>query len=146
MGAFDMREDSRKDNAKEKPFVIEMNSYIVAGSYDRELFGYVFSQANPTAEESTVDPIFEVAGHVGSVNCVSGHNITLCSSSKDERIQLYNLNTKKEMGSIDAPAEVTSLQLVGELWEKTTKLPSKVQKLTLLAGMKNGDIALYQGK
>lgn len=70
---------------------------VVAGSYEQVVFGY---RVFPGEEEWTVKPIFTHHAHTASLSSVASNKQFIATGSKDETIQLYNMTTKTEHGSL----------------------------------------------
>ncbi|KAJ1506409.1 hypothetical protein HMI56_000620, partial [Coelomomyces lativittatus] len=80
---------------------------IVAGSYERLLFGYALdlSSSSSSSENKPYTPLFAFVAHAGAIKSVSiaskknGHS-WLASGGTDESIQLFDLKKLKNMGEL----------------------------------------------
>ncbi|XP_072536375.1 p21-activated protein kinase-interacting protein 1-like isoform X2 [Salminus brasiliensis] len=70
---------------------------VVAGSYEQVVFGY---RVYPGEEEWRVEPVFTHHAHTASLSAVAASKQFIATGSKDETIQLYDMITKTEHGSL----------------------------------------------
>ncbi|KFM71634.1 p21-activated protein kinase-interacting protein 1-like protein, partial [Stegodyphus mimosarum] len=81
---------------------------IVIGTYERFLLGY---NLELESEKFSLKQSFSEHSHLQSVRCIASNNKLLASGSIDERIQLYNMKTRKGLGTlIQHNGTVTSLE------------------------------------
>ncbi|EPZ32847.1 hypothetical protein O9G_004894 [Rozella allomycis CSF55] len=69
--------------------------FVIAGSYERLLYGLKYEEGN-----TDLTPSFIMPSHTNMVSCVSAGSRYLASGSTDETIRIYDLKTKKELGSL----------------------------------------------
>ncbi|KAI4880361.1 hypothetical protein NFI96_013978 [Prochilodus magdalenae] len=70
---------------------------LVAGSYEQIVFGY---RVCPGKEEWGVEPVFTHHAHTASLSAVAASEQFIATGSKDETIQLYEMNTRTEHGAL----------------------------------------------
>ncbi|KAG8185511.1 hypothetical protein JTE90_019766 [Oedothorax gibbosus] len=89
---------------EEENFIME----IVVGTYEKFLLGY---QLEMNLDQFLLKPSFITEAHLQSIKCIASNNKFLTSGSTDERIQLFNMKTRKELGALlQHNGTVTSLQ------------------------------------
>ncbi|XP_003739050.1 p21-activated protein kinase-interacting protein 1-like [Galendromus occidentalis] len=71
---------------------------LVFGTYENFVVGYSFRRLQD--DLFTLEQSFASPSHIASVRAVSSGGKFLASGSSDETIQLYNMRTRKEMGSL----------------------------------------------
>eukprot|EP00002_Diphylleia_rotans_P012499 TRINITY_DN2446_c0_g1_i1.p1 TRINITY_DN2446_c0_g1~~TRINITY_DN2446_c0_g1_i1.p1 ORF type:complete len:351 (-),score=74.74 TRINITY_DN2446_c0_g1_i1:46-1098(-) len=74
-----------------------MSIRIVSGTYERQLFGFVYN-----IQEKTAHTEFAYTAHLGCVKALAVRGNLLVSGSTDENVKIYNLKTLKEHGSLIA--------------------------------------------
>ncbi|XP_054715057.1 p21-activated protein kinase-interacting protein 1-like [Uloborus diversus] len=84
---------------------------IVIGTYEKFLLGY---GVEIQSDAFIMKPSFSVEAHHQTVKCIASSAKYLASGSTDETIQLFNMNTRKEMGALlHHNGSVTSLTFHG---------------------------------
>jgi len=73
---------------------------LVVGSYEQMLLGYDLLNNGKTGEDVQIEaqPAFTDHSHTGYVKTIASSNSILASGSTDERICLFNIVQKEEMG------------------------------------------------
>lgn len=83
-----------------------MNFTVVAGSYERLLFGFNFERIEDGLQESFIYP-----AHISCIKAVAAKSKFLATGSSDEIIKIYNLKLKREVGVLDHhTGTITSLE------------------------------------
>ncbi|XP_060776986.1 p21-activated protein kinase-interacting protein 1-like [Neoarius graeffei] len=70
---------------------------LVVGSYEQIVFGY---RVCPGEEEWRLESVFTNHAHTASLTTVAANEQFVATGSKDETIQLYNMKTRTELGSL----------------------------------------------
>jgi len=85
----------------------ELTTVISVGCYENSIFGYEAillkdhkELQNPDGLEVHLKPIFGYSSHAGCIKSLSSCKNTLVSSSTDENTKVYNLQLRKEMGTL----------------------------------------------
>ncbi|XP_065211924.1 p21-activated protein kinase-interacting protein 1-like [Planococcus citri] len=100
---------------------------VIVGTYEDFVLGYVFSNESKELVQS-----FATRSHQGSVRCVSCTSTLAASGGSDEVIQLYNMVTRKEAGTImQHEGTISHLQFTPE-------------QSHLISCSEDGSIALYR--
>ncbi|ODV90193.1 hypothetical protein CANCADRAFT_11758, partial [Tortispora caseinolytica NRRL Y-17796] len=82
---------------------------VIVGSYEHHLACF--------AVDSTFIPIFYFAPHTSAIRCMAQSKRYLVSGSNDEHIRLYDLQKRKELGSlIYHDGSITALAFYGTKW------------------------------
>ncbi|KVH97385.1 p21-activated protein kinase-interacting protein 1-like [Cynara cardunculus var. scolymus] len=85
---------------------------LVAGSYERFIWGFKLKTLKHSTETLTLSPIFSFPSHLSPIKCVAVAGTVAVSGGSDDTIKIYDLSTSSEVGSLNDPtATVTSLSL-----------------------------------
>ncbi|KAL8249535.1 hypothetical protein R6Q59_006403 [Mikania micrantha] len=85
---------------------------LVAGSYERFIWGFKLKTLKHSTETLTLSPIFSFPSHLSSIRSVAVAGSVAVSGGSDDTIKIYDLSTSSEVGSLNDPtATVTSLVL-----------------------------------
>ncbi|KAJ9563622.1 hypothetical protein OSB04_008782 [Centaurea solstitialis] len=85
---------------------------LVAGSYERFIWGFKLKTLKHSTETLTLSPIFSFPSHLSPIKCVAVAGTVAASGGSDDTIKIYDLSTSSEIGSLNDPtATVTSLCL-----------------------------------
>ncbi|XP_021774544.1 p21-activated protein kinase-interacting protein 1-like [Chenopodium quinoa] len=84
---------------------------LIAGSYEKFIWGYKLRQSNPTSSDQTLtlNPQFSYAAHLSPIKSVAVSGVVAASSAGDDTVKLYDLATSSELGSLLLETSVTSL-------------------------------------
>ncbi|KAL4436114.1 hypothetical protein ABPG77_005562 [Micractinium sp. CCAP 211/92] len=84
---------------------------LLAGSYERFLFGLRISQAQESGEQQQLARSFTHAAHKGVVKCIAAAGQWAATGGADDLIHLYDLKNDKDLGFLMSPGEgaVTAL-------------------------------------
>ncbi|XP_052182688.1 uncharacterized protein LOC127795198 [Diospyros lotus] len=83
---------------------------LVAGSYERFIWGFKLKTLKHSQETLTLTPLFSFPSHLHPIRSVAVAGSVAASGSEDDTIKIYDLSTSAEIGSlIDHSATVTSL-------------------------------------
>ncbi|KAI3719690.1 hypothetical protein L6452_20592 [Arctium lappa] len=83
---------------------------LVAGSYERFIWGFKLKTLKHSTETLTLSPIFSFPSHLSPIKCVAVAGTVAASGGSDDTIKIYDLSTSSEVGSLNNPtATVTSL-------------------------------------
>ncbi|KAM8838876.1 p21-activated protein kinase-interacting protein 1-like [Synchiropus picturatus] len=84
---------------------------LIAGSYEQVAFGY---RVDTGGEEWTARPDFTHHAHSASISAVAASERFVVTGSKDETIQLYDMRSKTEHGSLlHHDGSITCLEFYG---------------------------------
>ncbi|KAG0224386.1 p21-activated protein kinase-interacting protein 1-like protein [Actinomortierella wolfii] len=104
---------------------------IVAGTYQNVLYGIdAYWNEDKTLK---LKPIFAFSAHIGCIKALAIGGTTLASGSTDEKIQLYDLKRRKELGAL--------MQHTGTI----TTLAFH-QKTHMLSGSDDGKVCVWRTK
>lgn len=106
---------------------VKMLLQIISGSYERLLYGFSLD-----SNSSQIEPTFIYPSHISSIKCLASSGKYLASGSSDEHIKLYDINRKKEIGSL-------LMQHTGSI-----NCLAFHQKSHLLSASVDGTIAIYR--
>ncbi|KAF5903927.1 p21-activated protein kinase-interacting protein 1, partial [Clarias magur] len=70
---------------------------LIAGSYEQVVLGY---RVCPGAEEWRLEPVFTHHAHTACLSAVAANEQFVATGSKDETIQLYDMDTRTEHGAL----------------------------------------------
>lgn len=85
---------------------------LVAGSYERFIWGFKLKTLKHSTETLTLSPIFSFPSHISPIKSVAVAGSVAVSGGSDDTIKIYDLSTSSEVGSLNDPtATVTSLAL-----------------------------------
>lgn len=70
---------------------------IMVGTYEKYIVGYILEMHD---EKFALKATFATEAHLQSVKCIASSNKFLASGSIDETIQLYNMKTRREIGTL----------------------------------------------
>ncbi|KAL7606681.1 hypothetical protein Lser_V15G15537 [Lactuca serriola] len=85
---------------------------LVAGSYERFIWGFKLKTLKHSTETLTLSPIFSFPSHLSPIKSVAVAGSVAVSGGSDDTIKIYDLSTSSEVGSLNDPtATVTSLAL-----------------------------------
>lgn len=75
---------------------------VVAGSYERLLYGIVGTLSNEDAHlsSSALEPDFIFPAHISCIKALACNHRFLASGSTDELVKIYDLKLKKEIGNL----------------------------------------------
>lgn len=84
---------------------------LIAGSYEKFIWGYKLRQPKLTATDQTLTltPQFSYAAHLSPIKSVAVAGVVAASSAGDDTVKLYDLSTSSELGSLLLQTSVTSL-------------------------------------
>lgn len=77
---------------------MSLHIYLFLGTYENYVLGYSLRRLQD--DLFTLEQTFASPSHIASVRAVSCGGKFLATGSSDETIQLYNMRTRKEMGSL----------------------------------------------
>ncbi|GJY26319.1 p21-activated protein kinase-interacting protein 1-like protein, partial [Tanacetum coccineum] len=108
---------------------------LVAGSYERFIWGFKLKTLKHSTESLTLTPIFTFPSHLSPIKSVAVAGSFAASGSSDDTIKIYDLTTSQEIGSLNDPTStVTSLTL----YSPTSSFPRN-----MFAGMDDGYVSFY---
>ncbi|KAK9074382.1 hypothetical protein SSX86_006980 [Deinandra increscens subsp. villosa] len=85
---------------------------LVAGSYERFIWGFKLKTLKHSTQTLTLSPIFSFPSHLSPIKSVAVAGSVAVSGGSDDTIKIYDLSTSSEVGSLNDPtATVTSLVL-----------------------------------
>lgn len=70
---------------------------IVIGTYEKYLLGYNLEM---NMDQFILKPSFTTEAHLQPIKCIASSKKYLASGSIDEKIQLFNMKTRKELGAL----------------------------------------------
>lgn len=119
--------------------------YLVAGSYERILYGL---QITVGRKDAKVEPIFSFPAHQACIKAAAAgqgtsvRRLWLATASTDDNLKLWDLSRRKELGTINAhEAAVTSIHFV-----RDSKDPSKPASKYLLTTSNDRTLNLFRTK
>ncbi|PWA80424.1 transducin/WD40 repeat-like superfamily protein [Artemisia annua] len=111
---------------------------LVAGSYERFIWGFKLKALKHSTESLTLTPIFTFPSHLSPIKSVAVAGSFAASGSSDDTIKIYDLTTSQEIGSLNDPTStVTSLALYSP-----SSLSSAFPR-NMFAGMDDGFVSFY---
>ncbi|XP_071707750.1 uncharacterized protein [Rutidosis leptorrhynchoides] len=85
---------------------------LVAGSYERFIWGFKLKTLKHSTETLTLSPIFTFPSHLSPIKSVAVSGCLAVSGGSDDTIKIYDLSTSSEIGSLNDPTStITSLCL-----------------------------------
>ncbi|KAF5757190.1 putative transcription factor WD40-like family [Helianthus annuus] len=85
---------------------------LVAGSYERFIWGFKLKTLKHSTETLTLSPLFSFPSHLSPIKSVAVAGSVAVSGGSDDTIKIYDLSTSSEIGSLNDPTStVTSLVL-----------------------------------
>ncbi|THF95998.1 p21-activated protein kinase-interacting protein 1-like [Camellia sinensis] len=83
---------------------------LVAGSYERFIWGFKLKTLKHSQETLTLTPLFTFPSHISPIRSVAVSGSAAASGGADDTIKIYDLSTTSEIGSLnDHSATVTAL-------------------------------------
>lgn len=83
---------------------------LVAGSYERFIWGFKLKTLKHSQQTLTLTPLFSFPSHLSSIKSVAVAGTAAVSGGSDDTIKIYDLSTCSEIGSLNDPsATVTAL-------------------------------------
>ena len=83
---------------------------LIAGSYERFIWGFKLKPLKHSPDSKTLTPLFSYPSHISSITTVAASGTAAASGGSDDTIHLYNLATASSLGSLnDHTATITSL-------------------------------------
>ncbi|KAK4275569.1 hypothetical protein QN277_018627 [Acacia crassicarpa] len=80
---------------------------LVAGSYERFIWGFKLKSSNETL---SLSPLFSYPSHLSQIKAVAISGAVVASGGTDDTIHIYNLNASSSLGSLhDHTATITAL-------------------------------------
>uniref|UniRef100_A0A4W4EX15 Anaphase-promoting complex subunit 4 WD40 domain-containing protein n=1 Tax=Electrophorus electricus TaxID=8005 RepID=A0A4W4EX15_ELEEL len=136
-------------------------SLLFAGSYEQILFGY---RVCPGQQEWRIEQVFTHHAHTASLSAVAASEQFIATGSRDETIQLYNMKTRTEHGSLlHHDGTISCLEFYGtshllsggedgllcvwstKTWECLKSIKAHIGYLTSLSVHPSGKLALSVG-
>lgn len=115
-----------------------MQTSLIAGSYERFIFGFEFSPAGDGQEAGALKRAFTYAAHKSPVKCVVRYGSILASGGADDTIHLFDLKGPKDLGFLMNPCDgaVTALHMVTPY--------AKDSPSHMLSGSQDGGITVWK--
>lgn len=108
---------------------------IVAGSYERFIWGFKLKHLKSSPQSLTLTPLFSFPSHISPIKSVAVSGTAAVSGGSDDTIKIYDLSTSSEIGSLNDPTStITALSFVS--------LDSSFPR-NLLAGFDDGSVSIY---
>ncbi|KAF5944817.1 hypothetical protein HYC85_018894 [Camellia sinensis] len=83
---------------------------LVAGSYERFIWGFKLKTLKHSQETLTLTPLFTFPSHISPIRSVAVSGSAAASGGADDTIKIYDLSTTSEIGSLnDHSATVTAV-------------------------------------
>ncbi|KAL6991521.1 hypothetical protein U1Q18_009633 [Sarracenia purpurea var. burkii] len=109
---------------------------LLAGSYERFIWGLKLKTLKHTQETLTITPLFSFPSHISPVKSVAVAGSAAASGGADDTIKLYDLSSSAEIGSLtDHSATVTALSFFTP--------PSLSFPRNLISGSDDGTVCIY---
>ncbi|EPS70459.1 hypothetical protein M569_04298 [Genlisea aurea] len=105
---------------------------LVAGSYERFIWGYRLKSADSLA----LVPLFSFPSHLSTIKTVAVYGTAAASGGNDDTIKIYDLSSSTEIGSLHLTASVTALSFFSP--PSLSSVPRN-----LLAGNADGSLSIY---
>ncbi|KAJ1978888.1 60s ribosome biogenesis protein mak11 [Dimargaris xerosporica] len=115
-----------------------MSSFLIAaGTYERLLYGieatWTSTGNEPTNPQLALNLVFSFPAHIGCIKSVASGGRFLASGGTDEQIKVYNLNSRKEFGTLmHHQSTVSALQFYG--------------KSHMISGAEGGQLSIWRTK
>nr|XP_043626272.1 p21-activated protein kinase-interacting protein 1-like [Erigeron canadensis] len=110
---------------------------IVAGSYERFIWGFKLKTLKHSTESLTLSPLFTFPSHTSPIKSVAVSGTVAVSGGSDDTIKIYDLTTSTEIGSLTDPTStVTTLCLY-------TPQTSPAFPRNLFSGFDDGNVSFY---
>ncbi|XP_076929531.1 uncharacterized protein LOC143593973 [Bidens hawaiensis] len=110
---------------------------LVAGSYERFIWGFKLKTLKHSSETLTLSPIFSFPSHLSPIKSLAVSGSVASSGGSDDTIKIYDLSTSSEIGSLSDPSStVTSLVLY-------TPPALAAFPRNLFASFGDGNVSLY---
>ncbi|XP_073134084.1 uncharacterized protein [Henckelia pumila] len=82
---------------------------LVAGSYERFIWGYSLKKSPKHSSPLTLTPLFSFPSHLSTIKSVAVSGSAAVSGGNDDTIKIYDLSTSSEIGSLHHSSSISSL-------------------------------------
>lgn len=82
---------------------------LVAGSYEKFIWGYKLKSKKHSPQTLTLTPLFSFPSHLSTIKTVAVSGSAAVSGGNDDTIKIYDLSTSSEIGSLHHTSSITSL-------------------------------------